>query len=125
MIIDHHTTFAKTKEMLDELHLKNIHYIWEEGICAAQLVLSFLHRSFRFLISNYPKDFASEVMQTVEYVGKNDLKLNEDKVSKKFVLGFYYFQIEMSHQNPFLFKRLWSLKLGTILDKGKSIISLT
>ena len=39
-----------------------------------------------------------------------------------YILGFYYFDIEMSHMNPWLFKRLGTMDVEYTLEKGKSII---
>ena len=66
-----------------------------------------------------------KLTKTIEYVGKNDLKKSEDRLSKQFVLGFYYFEIELSHHNPWLYKRLWSLDLETIFEKGASTLIFT
>ena len=33
----------------------------------------------------------------LSYINKNDLKKDEDKESKMFILGLYYLEIELSH----------------------------
>jgi hypothetical protein len=49
------------------------------------------------------------------FVSANDTKINETKESKSFVLGFYYFSIELSHGNPNLYKRIGLLDLDYVL----------
>ena len=62
----------------------------------------------------------NDVKKMISYVNKNDLKKDEDKESKMFILGFYYLDIELSHQNPWLHKRFWQLNFDFLFDKGKS-----
>lgn len=54
------------------------------------------------------------------FVSANDTKYGETKESKAFVLGFYYFGIELSHTNPNLYKRVGMLDLSYLLDRGTS-----
>lgn len=123
LIIDHHSSFVHCKQILDKEKLSNIYYYWKEGQCAAELVLEFL-RIFTIFPHNLPHSDRDNLHKTIDYVGRNDLKKHENPLSKQFVLGFYYFEIELSHYNPWLFKRISSLPLDTILGKGASITLL-
>lgn len=60
-------------------------------------------------------------MMQIKFVANNDLKKNQTTLSKQFVLGFYYFEIEMSHHNPLIFKRVGLLNLDLVLQKGSQI----
>ena len=56
----------------------------------------------------------------IGYVSANDRKHKETKESKSFILGFYYFEIELSHLNPLLNKRLGMINLEYLMEKGTS-----
>lgn len=57
--------------------------------------------------------------------GANDRKHNETRHSKMFVLGFYYFGLELSHFNPLLNKRIGMLNLDYLMEKGASNYFIT
>jgi hypothetical protein len=38
VILDHHTTFSNCLSFIQECNLKNVFYLWNEKMCAAQLV---------------------------------------------------------------------------------------
>jgi len=119
VIIDHHLTFLTHQKEIVSMELKNVFYFWKDTQCASELVLDFLNRYFCFE-KCLPEHYREELKTTITYVGKNDLKLKETYESKCFVLGFYYMELGLSHQNPWMFKKLGLLDFEYLMKKGRS-----
>lgn len=109
-MIDHHTSFKDIKNEVESIGIKNLGFVFEEGRCAAKLVFDFFKKTLKIdrrLMPIYKERLTAELT----YVSANDTKIGENRESKAFVLGFYYFEIELSHTNPNLYKRIGLMDL--------------
>jgi oligoribonuclease NrnB/cAMP/cGMP phosphodiesterase (DHH superfamily) len=58
IMIDHHTSFKEFQKDVDNMEIKNLVYIFDEGSCASKLTLDFVERFFSFKNRFEPKFIA-------------------------------------------------------------------
>lgn len=111
------------EEELASIKIKNLIYIFKESQSAALLTYDFMDRALG-MKRKLMEGFRSQLEAELSFVSANDRKNGESRDSKCFVLGFYYFGVELSHLNPNLYKRIALFDLPYLIQKGTSLIYL-